>query len=208
MDNICRSLDLLKYDKPHSVYNRFDVRDYVKIYSICSEEVCNRVNLKLDNAMWENHSYHDPTTDKEVTMEHDYSICDLPHTDPDVDFLMRGIWTSLRSYVDSLEFHEWFSSWSGHSFIRFNRCVENKKIRRHYDGVKRLFDGKVRGDPFLSVVGKLNSDYEGGEFIMWEDTLIDLKPGQIMIFPSNFMYPHQVNTVTKGTRYSFVSWAY
>ncbi len=33
-----------------------------------------------------------------------------------------------------------------------------------------------------------------------------LKTGDMIIFPSNFLYPHQVMPVTKGERYSIVSW--
>jgi predicted 2-oxoglutarate/Fe(II)-dependent dioxygenase YbiX len=54
----------------------------------------------------------------------------------------------------------------------------------------------------------LNDDYEGGELVFWESETIKLKAGSIMIFPSNFMYPHKVMPVTKGTRYSYVSWAW
>ena len=54
----------------------------------------------------------------------------------------------------------------------------------------------------------LNDDYEGGDFIMWETEKIELPQGSIMIFPSNFMYPHKVTPVTEGTRYSYVSWTY
>jgi predicted 2-oxoglutarate/Fe(II)-dependent dioxygenase YbiX len=54
----------------------------------------------------------------------------------------------------------------------------------------------------------MNEDYEGGDFIMWETEKIELPQGSIMIFPSNFMYPHKVTPVTSGTRYSYVSWTY
>ena len=43
---------------------------------------------------------------------------------------------------------------------------------------------------------------------MFEDKEIKLKTGDILIFPSNFMYPHRVEPVKKGTRFSFVSWVY
>jgi hypothetical protein len=32
--------------------------------------------------------------------------------------------------------------------------------------------------------------------------------GDVIIFPSTFLYPHKVNEVKKGIRYSFVSWAW
>jgi predicted 2-oxoglutarate/Fe(II)-dependent dioxygenase YbiX len=71
-----------------------------------------------------------------------------------------------------------------------------------------MFDGERKGIPTLSILGALNDDYEGGELVFWESEKIELKAGSIMIFPSNFMYPHRVDTVTKGTRYSYVSWVW
>ena len=35
---------------------------------------------------------------------------------------------------------------------------------------------------------------------------IKLGKGSIVFFPSNFMYPHGIQPITKGTRYSIVSW--
>ena len=65
----------------------------------------------------------------------------------------------------------------------------------------------------LSIILLLNDDYEGGELIFKSVNLqkdlhiIDVKKNRAVLFPSNFMYPHTVKPVTKGTRYSIVSWA-
>jgi len=37
---------------------------------------------------------------------------------------------------------------------------------------------------------------------------MDLKQGDVIIFPSIFLYPHTVETITKGNRYSFVRWGW
>jgi predicted 2-oxoglutarate/Fe(II)-dependent dioxygenase YbiX len=71
-----------------------------------------------------------------------------------------------------------------------------------------MFDGERKGIPILSCLGLLNDDYEGGEFIMFDDMKIDFKKGDLLIFPSNFLYPHKVQPVTKGTRYSYISWVW
>jgi predicted 2-oxoglutarate/Fe(II)-dependent dioxygenase YbiX len=81
-------------------------------------------------------------------------------------------------------------------------------MKEHCDHITDMFDGTRRGIPVLSIVGILNDDYEGGDFIMWQDTKIDLKQGDVLVFPSVFMYPHRVERITKGTRYSFVSWTW
>jgi predicted 2-oxoglutarate/Fe(II)-dependent dioxygenase YbiX len=68
-----------------------------------------------------------------------------------------------------------------------------------------MFDGERKGIPILTVLGVLNDDYEGGEFILIDEK-INLSKGDMLVFPSNFMFPHKVEPVTKGTRYTFISW--
>lgn len=81
-------------------------------------------------------------------------------------------------------------------------------MKLHCDHIHDMFDGNIKGVPILSIVGVLNDNYLGGDFIMWEDTKIELQAGDILLFPSNFLFPHKVLDVTKGKRYSFVSWVY
>jgi predicted 2-oxoglutarate/Fe(II)-dependent dioxygenase YbiX len=53
----------------------------------------------------------------------------------------------------------------------------------------------------------LNDDFEGGEFAFFNRELkYKLEKGDALMFPSNFMYPHEVMPVTKGTRYSIITW--
>ena len=53
----------------------------------------------------------------------------------------------------------------------------------------------------------LNEDFEGGEFSFFgSSSVYKLAKGDAIVFPSNFMYPHAVMPVTKGIRYSVVTW--
>jgi predicted 2-oxoglutarate/Fe(II)-dependent dioxygenase YbiX len=53
----------------------------------------------------------------------------------------------------------------------------------------------------------LNDDFEGGEFAFFNKVLkYKLEKGDALLFPSSFMYPHEVMPVTKGTRYSIITW--
>jgi predicted 2-oxoglutarate/Fe(II)-dependent dioxygenase YbiX len=53
----------------------------------------------------------------------------------------------------------------------------------------------------------LNDDYEGGEFAFFNrEFSIKAPKGAAVLFPSNFMYPHEILPVTKGTRYSIITW--
>jgi hypothetical protein len=53
----------------------------------------------------------------------------------------------------------------------------------------------------------LNDNYEGGEFAFFDRELkYKPKKGSCIMFPSNFMYPHEIMPVTSGTRYSIITW--
>lgn len=53
----------------------------------------------------------------------------------------------------------------------------------------------------------INDDFDGGDFVMFDENIkYDLKKGDALIFPSNFMYPHEITEITKGTRYSIITW--
>lgn len=53
----------------------------------------------------------------------------------------------------------------------------------------------------------LNDDYDGGEFAFFDRELVyRLKKGSCIMFPANFMYPHEIMPVTRGVRYSIITW--
>lgn len=58
----------------------------------------------------------------------------------------------------------------------------------------------------VSMVGYVNDDYEGGEiYFRMQNIKIKPKAGDLFIFPSNYMYPHQAMPVHSGTKYSIVT---
>ena len=64
----------------------------------------------------------------------------------------------------------------------------------------------------LSVIINLNEGYEGGDLVFYEPNCVDeikrikCKAGTIVMFPSVFLYPHKIEPIKKGQRYSIVSW--
>lgn len=59
----------------------------------------------------------------------------------------------------------------------------------------------------LSCSMCLNDDYDGGEFAFFDRELkYKPKKGSMIVFPSNFMFPHEIMPVTNGTRYSIITW--
>lgn len=58
----------------------------------------------------------------------------------------------------------------------------------------------------VSLVAYVNDDYEGGElYFRLQNLNIKPKAGDLVIFPSNFVYPHQAKPVISGTKYSIVT---
>lgn len=79
---------------------------------------------------------------------------------------------------------------------RFNTHID------HYAGAPRT----------LSMSIMLNDEYMGGNFQFWDmsgKTIIkeiQAVTGDVLLFPSNFLYPHSVAPITMGTRYAIVNW--
>jgi predicted 2-oxoglutarate/Fe(II)-dependent dioxygenase YbiX len=58
----------------------------------------------------------------------------------------------------------------------------------------------------VSLVSYVNDDYEGGElYFRLQNLEVKPKAGDLYIFPSNYMYPHQAKMVKNGTKYSIVT---
>lgn len=186
-----------------------NLQDYVKIYrEFIDSDLCDKVKQNLSTVEWTKHAFYDYKSDSNVQYDAELSVT---HENVDgKDQINKLVWLALEKYVlkDFSSFSEWWNGWNGYTHVRFNKYDIDTEMKLHCDHIHSMFDGDRKGIPILSIVGLLNDDYEGGEFVMWEDHVIDLKKGDVMVFPSNFMYPHKVTSVTSGARYSFVSWAW
>lgn len=163
-----------------------------------------------DNKTWERHTYTS-TKDFKASSKNGDKELDVCYGD-NLTYskeLHQLTWKALEKYIviDKIGGKS-FIGWSGFNQIRFNRYNKNQIMSKHCDHIVSLFEGKNRGIPILSIVAVLNDNYKGGEFIMFDDYEIKFKAGDLIIFPSVFLYPHLVKPVKKGTRYSFVSWAW
>ena len=86
---------------------------------------------------------------------------------------------------------------SGYHLLRYST---GEYIRSHVD------NGATVNREISCSIG-LNEEYTGGEFYFEEiDKTIRVEKGEVIMFPSNFMFPHEILTVTSGTRYSIITW--
>jgi len=88
--------------------------------------------------------------------------------------------------------------------FRLNKYDIGGFMSRHCDNIHHSH-GQTYGYPQASVLLFLNDNFKGGEFLVSEEQPT-IKTGEALIFPSNFMFPHEVKKITQGTRWSIVSW--
>lgn len=164
------------------------------------------INTHLTKLEYVKHAYHNNVLNSMRSNSYDLDV--FHSLDQNFLGLNQVVRNAVMDYCSFLNLkHFNYPAISIFSSIRINRYCENTSMDFHCDHISTMFDGKKRGIPILSILGSLNDDYEGGELIFFEDKKITLKAGDVMVFPSNFLYPHKVNTITKGIRYSFVCWA-
>ena len=92
-----------------------------------------------------------------------------------------------------------------HTDFRLNRYGVGGFMSTHCDNIHHSH-GQIYGYPQATVLFFLNDDYDGGDFYVADINYGKPKIGSALIFPSNFMFPHEVKEVTNGERWSIVSW--
>ena len=185
------------------------IEDYIYVENHIPIELCEELIDECNKKEWKKHTWNNyaaGTFQSEETKELDVMNCTqdqqnkiTPHLVKALeDYQVKHTWPGDKTQAP------WLTKFSP---IRFNRYEVGTMMREHYDHIHSIFDGKMKGVPLVSIVANLNENYEGSEFYC-RGKEIKLKTGDILLFPSNFMYPHEVKEATKGTRYSFVSWAF
>lgn len=185
------------------------LQSYVRIYSnILESDVCDLTLKELQTVNWHRHIYS--------SNQQDYMLSSI-NGDKELDvtsdilstskYVESKVWEAYKEYVLNLNM-QWFQGWKSFSDVRFNRYKKDQIMSLHCDHINTLFDGKEKGVPILTALGALNDDYEGGQLQFFQDSFISLKKGDIVVFPSNFLFPHRVLPVTEGIRYSYVCWAW
>lgn len=96
-------------------------------------------------------------------------------------------------------------------FFPFCRIVEGQAfelLRYNQGGFYRTHTDSFKKVPrSLSCSFALNDDFSGGEWSFFcGDYIVRPPKGSAVLFPSNFMFPHEIFEVTQGTRYSVITW--
>lgn len=183
--------------------------DYVKVYkNHIPVDLCKSATAKLEKINWQQHTFYNSNTNTYFSNENELSVSFDNILEKEE--INKQVWFAIERYVlkDFSSFKDWFNGWKGYTNVRFNRYDPSTQMKLHCDHIHSMFDGERKGIPVLTVLGGLNDDYEGGELMMFGDHRIHLPTGAVLVFPSNFMFPHEVKPVKSGVRYSYVSWTW
>ena len=183
---------------------KMNLQDYIAIYNINNPSLCHAAIQNIKEESWLRHSYCDPITGEFTTYPDDL---DISYQDDSITDTLQGFFRQCaKEYLSTVAPENFPLQELTH--IRFNRYNVGTTMKMHHDHIHTIFDGERKGVPILSFLALLNDDFEGGDFLMFDGKKVNLTMGDVIVFPSNFLYPHAVTTVTKGTRYSCVSWGY
>lgn len=175
-----------------------------------SNDLCDLTVQELEaSSGWRRHVFNKFENGQifEITSDHDPQQHDanLPTVIPT---LMEIYWKAIHKYIAQDTNYSWFTSWQGFDPLKFLQYTPNTEMRNHCDHIHSMFDGQKKGIPILTVIAQLNDGFSGGEFTMFDDEPIGLAKGDILVFPSSFMFPHTVQKVTEGVRYSASTWVF
>ena len=199
------------------IYNKPDTKLDELIFvaeKIIPTDLCDAVVKDIETREWKPHEWYNTVRDtshSEETME-----LDVQPTTPELQKLLGNF-----VVVAGKKYNELYSYQRNPSCIektgqimyqfsptRFNRYAPGQIMRQHIDHIHSIFDGNLKGVPVLSFILNFNDGYEGADLFFWEDTVVKLGKGDIVMFPSNFLFPHGVTEATKGKRYSGVTWGW
>jgi len=182
--------------------NNQKLSDYIFFYPDAMEvETCNQIMNRYDkNAEWSKSTFttkYENTGTSKVAMDEFWIGEPLPNY-KDIKETFEycvGDYTKYFSRITSTEYTD----------FRINRYKEGGFMHSHIDNIHHSH-GQKSGYPHLTSLIFLNDDYEGGDFVLCGDKYIEKIQGSAIVFPSNFMFPHEVLEVTKGKRFSIMTW--
>lgn len=103
---------------------------------------------------------------------------------------------AIKKYNDKFKYAK-IQGDSGYTLLRYQEGEFYSEHTDHFLQAPRI----------VSCSFMLNSDFEGGEFAFFNRELIYKPPkGSALMFPSNFLYPHEVMPVVRRVRYSIITW--
>jgi hypothetical protein len=147
-------------------FEYYYLRNYLKVYkNFVDLNHCDFITQQSPSFEWDKHSYTDVSNNK-IQYENDLEVSLEEFQGKQV--IHESLWYAIKQYQTEYNY-PWFNGWTGYSRLRLNRYNVDTEMRIHFDNITSLFDGERKGTPILSIVGCLNDDYTGGDFVFFDD---------------------------------------
>lgn len=182
----------------------FDVRDYIVVLeNIISDELCDEIlDEYCNDDKWTN-------TTIGSGLNRDIRRCDaINMSDPFIieqnqnkrkkidDKLFVCASNAIQKYNDKF-IESKIDIDSGYTLLRYQEGEFYLQHTDHFLQVPRT----------VSCSFALNDNFEGGEFCFFNRELTyNLPKGSAIMFPSNFLYPHEIMPVKRRVRHSIITW--
>ena len=176
-----------------------DIEKYIIKYDdVLSPELCNKIIEEYKNSFNIDH-YREKNIKNlsKILISSPINWKINYHTKKNIDCkIYDSLNNIIRSYSSTFPDVE-VSKDSGYELVKYNvgqYCSEH-------------VDSSVDSNRVLSVYLCLSDNYGGGEYAFFgKKRKFKLDQGSALIFPSNFLFPHETLPVSSGTKYSLVSW--
>lgn len=181
-------------DKVRGSYN---IVEYIKVYPMFTKAQCDQLIETYDKDLFRANSAT-PGGDKVLKSHRDCGVKVIKQNKLMEDLLADA----LLLYRQRFPFVPDNLKRIDSQFLKYDVNGRFNKHIDHYSGAARTLSASII----------LNDEFMGGTFQFWNEPgtaiIHEVLPvtGDILIFPSNFQYPHSVSPITFGTRYSIVNW--
>jgi Rps23 Pro-64 3,4-dihydroxylase Tpa1-like proline 4-hydroxylase len=180
------------------------LENFIQVFDdILSDDECNSILSEyVDSNHWQNAItreglHRDTRNCMEIPISSDYIINENFNVRKNLDYLVfKGVEKCIKKYTSIFKSFN-IDVDTGYQILRYD---EGGFYSQHTDSFKEQ-------QRSLSCSIQLNDDYDGGCFSFFDGELsYKLNKGSAILFPSNFMYPHEITPITGGTRYSVITW--
>jgi predicted 2-oxoglutarate/Fe(II)-dependent dioxygenase YbiX len=182
----------------------FDLRDYIVVFeNIIPNELCDEILEEYNSDKnWINTSVsggvnRDIRRCDAINISENFVIEQNQEKRKKIDDKMFNCaGEAIKKYNEKFK-HAHIQGDSGYTLLRYQEGEFYSEHTDHFLQQPRI----------VSCSFTLNEDFEGGEFGFFNRELIYKPPkGSALMFPSNFLYPHEVMPVTRRVRYSIITW--
>ena len=182
------------------------IKDCIKVYeNVFPLETLSNIIRYINVVEFNSAKILGNVTDKKIRNTEVYSLSRLNNKMTDVHWaaiIHKNLVELINKYFRDMQ-----------SEISWDRIVDISFLKYEEGGFYKWHTDHCAEIPrTISAIFILNNDYEGGELCFRnpdgsEEIIMDKKANSLILWPSNFLYPHTVKPVKKGTRFSIVGWA-